>query len=160
MGMSMDNLEVLHDVEDDSDIILIKRLATFYEDIEWNWGQEESINLAVIEKSVKKGVEEISEPYGDDWKYPVQGNKSVEWHIGRIIYFINHPDEIRNVNIDNEYSGDYIFPIPVIIDGNHRVLAAIYLNSVGKLEKMHCNYGGRLDLLDYLKGVSDTCPSE
>lgn len=46
-------------------------------------------------------------------------NKSTEWHIGRVLYFIKHPEEIE---VDNICNGKYICPIPVIIDGNHRFM--------------------------------------
>lgn len=78
-----------------------------------------------------------------------------DWHIGRIIYFIKHPEEIRDIEIDNECNNEYILPQLVIVDGWHRYAAARWLFDQGKLFKIHCRYGGRLDVLDYLKGNSD-----
>ena len=86
--------------------------------------------------------------------------KSTEYHIGRIIYFINHPEEIKDIIIDNLCMDYYIFPSPIIVDGNHRFVASLYLNEKGKMNKIHCRYGGRVDLLDYLTGDSNECPEE
>ena len=53
-----------------------------------------------------------------------------------------------------------ICPIPVIVDGNHRFMAAMWLHDQGKMEKVHCMYGGRTDLLDYLTGNTEEQPLE
>lgn len=82
--------------------------------------------------------------------------KSREWHIGRIIYFINHVNEIRDIEIDNECSGGVILPQPIIIDGWHRYAAARWLYDQGKLTEIHCKYGGRVDVLEYLQGKTDS----
>lgn len=39
-------------------------------------------------------------------------------------------------------------------------MAAMWLHDQGKMEKVHCMYGGRMDLLDYLVGKTDVCPDE
>ena len=76
-------------------------------------------------------------------------------HIGRILYFIKHPNEIRDLEIDNECNGSYILPQPVIVDGWHRYAAARWLFDQGELYKIHCRYGGRMDVLDYLQGKTE-----
>lgn len=53
-----------------------------------------------------------------------------------------------------------ILPQPVIVDGYHRYAAARWLFDQGKLFEIHCRYGGRMDVLDYLKGKSDEIPDE
>lgn len=68
------------------------------------------------------------------------------------MYFIKHKAEIKDIEIDNEYSGSTIFAIPIIVDGWHRFAAAYYLYKQEKLDKIHCRYGGRVDLLEYLQG--------
>ncbi len=73
---------------------------------------------------------------------------------------INHPEEIRDIEIDNVCVDNYILPAPTIIDGNHRFMAAMWLNDQGKMDKVHCMYGGRMDLLDYLTGKTNECPDE
>lgn len=141
-------------------MLMIDRLSEFFTPSSWQWNEGEVVELDDITCAIHKAQPEESQPYGDTWKHPCMENKSTEWHIGRILYFINHPNEIRNIEIDNLYNGNYIFPSPIIIDGNHRFMAAMWLHDQEKMDKIHCQYGGRLDLLDYLIGVSDELPTE
>ena len=142
------------------DMILINRLSKFLSDDNWQWNKGEVISFNDIAYAIHKAQPEESEPFEDQWKHFCMKTRSTKWRIGRILYFINHPEEIKDVEIDNLYSGEYIFPVPVIIDGNHRLMAAIWLASQGKMNKIHCIYGGRIDLLDYLTGKTDNCPDE
>lgn len=141
--------------EYNGDIIRIDRLIEFLPTKYWSWDGAKKIYLDDISAAIQKALPEISSPYGDTWKYPVTEHKSREWHIGRIIYFINHPDEIKDVEIDNECNGSYILPRPIIVDGWHRYAAARWLYSRGKLFKIHCKYGGRIDILEYLQGKTN-----
>lgn len=142
--------------EYNGDIIRIDRLIEFLPTKYWSWDGAKKIYLDDISAAIQKALPEISSPYGDTWKYPVTEHKSREWHIGRIIYFINHPDEIKDVEIDNECNGSYILPRPIIVDGWHRYAAARWLYSQGKLFKIHCKYGGRIDILEYLQGKTNS----
>lgn len=141
------------------DMIMINRLSNlaFYNDFKWNTGEQvtlEDISLAMLSDQPEETM-----PFGNEQSGTVIGSKPTKWHIGRVLYFINHPHEIKNIDIDNVCEGFFdILPIPLITDGNHRFLAAIWLHSQGKMEKVHCRYGGRTDLLDYLTGSSDYCP--
>lgn len=146
--------------EYNGDIIRIDRLIEFLPTKYWSWDGAKKIYLDDISAAIQKALPEISSPYGDTWKYPVTEHKSREWHIGRIIYFINHPDEIKDVEIDNECNGSYILPRPIIVDGWHRYAAARWLYSRGKLFKIHCKYGGRIDILEYLQGKTNNFNSE
>lgn len=138
--------------EYDGDIIRIDRLNDFLPDESWEWDLQGEINLDDISIAIHEALTENSEPYGDTWEHPVLERRSRDWHIGRIIYFINHPDEIRDIDIDNECDGKYILPKPIIVDGWHRYAAARWLYDQGKLTKIHCRYGGRADVLEYLQG--------
>lgn len=142
--------------EYNGDIIRIDRLIEFLPTKYWSQDGAKKIYLDDISAAIQKALPEISSPYGDTWKYPVTEHKSREWHIGRIIYFINHPDEIKDVEIDNECNGSYILPRPIIVDGWHRYAAARWLYSQGKLFKIHCKYGGRIDILEYLQGKTNS----
>ena len=142
------------------DMILINRLSEFYPVESWAWNDDEVVELGDISCAIHNGQAEESEPFGDTWKHLCMESKSTAWHIGRVIYFINHPEEIRDIEIDNLWSDRYIFPVPVIVDGNHRFLAAMWLHDQGRLDEVHCRYGGRTDLLDYLIGKTDQCPDE
>lgn len=145
------------------DMILIDRLAEFIfpdNNICMQWNDGESISLEDISDAISCSYLEESTPFGDHWKHKVMEPKSIEWHISRVIYFINHPDEIKNIEIDNLSNGMEIFPIPIIDDGNHRFLAAMYLHKKELMDKIHCMYGGRQDLLAYLSGKTDEYPDD
>lgn len=146
--------------EYNGDIILIDKLIEFLPTEHWEWDETGKIDLDDISIAIHEGVLEIPDPYGDTWNHPVLEHKTRDWHIGRILYFIKHPNEICNIEIDNECDNGYILPQPVIVDGWHRYAAARWLLDQGKLDKIHCRYGGRSDVLEYLKGNTDKYPSE
>ena len=137
------------------DIIRIDRLIEFLQSEYWEWDDCGKIDLDDISIGIHECITEISEPYGDTWNHPVLERRSRDWHIGRIIYFINHPEEIRDIEIDKECIDNYILPSAVIVDGWHRYAAARWLYDQGKLTQIHCRYGGRLDVLEYLQGMRD-----
>lgn len=137
--------------EYNGDIILTERLTEFYPNgFKWN---EKIITEEMVKSAIENGDTGINEEYGNQIAPKI---KSDEWHVSRIVYFVLHPEEIRNINIDNVARGMHICPIPIILDGNHRFFAAIVL----KMQKVHCLYGGREDLLDYLTGKTNICPTE
>ena len=145
------------------DMILIDRLAEFIfpnNNVCMQWNDGENILLEDISAAIDCSHLEESTPFRDHWKHRVIESKSTEWHINRVIYFINHPNEIKNIEIDNLSNGMEIFPIPIIDDGNHRFLAAMYLHKKGQMDKIHCMYGGRQDLLAYLSGKIDEYPDD
>lgn len=142
------------------DIIKIDRLIEFLPTEHWSWDKTGEINLDDISVAMHDAIPEISEPYGDSWKHPILEQKSREWHIGRIIYFINHPTEIRDIEIDNDCFDGHILPKPIIVDGWHRYAAARWLYDQCKLSEIHCRYGGRMDILEYLQGKLDNLSLE
>lgn len=146
--------------EYNGDIIRIDRLIKLLPKEHYEWDESGKICLDDISVARHECLTEISEPYGDTWKYPVLKQRTRDWHIGRILYFIKHPNEIRDIEIDNECNGVYILPQPIIVDGWHRYAAARWLFDQGKLSKIHCRYGGRMDVLDYLQGKTDELPGE
>ena len=146
--------------EYNGDIIWIDRLAEFFPDKTMAWNDGESVSLDDISYALNSHMTGESEPYGDTWNYTDVKNKSTKWHIGRVMYFVNHPEEIRDIEIDNVVNGFQILPIPIIVDGNHRFMAAMWLHNQGEMVKVHCRYGGRVDLLDWLSGKSDILPTE
>lgn len=77
--------------EYNGDIIRIDRLIEFLPTEHWSWDETGEIDLDNISVAIHDAISEVSEPYGDTWEHPVLEQKSKEWHIGRIIYFINHP---------------------------------------------------------------------
>ena len=113
--------------EYNGDIIRIDRLIEFLPTEHWSWDETGEINLNDISIAIHEAIPEISNPYGDTWKHPVLEQKSREWHIGRIIYFINHPIEIKDIEIDNECSDNFILPQ----DGY--MIRANYLKSIADM---------------------------
>lgn len=141
--------------EYNGDIIRLDRLIEFLPDEVWVWDETENITLEDISVAIHDGLSEVNEPYGDTLKHPVLEKKSREWHIGRIIYFINHPTEIRNIYLEEECWEGFLLPSTTINDGWHRYAAARWLYDQGKIATVHCMYGGREDILNYLKGTAD-----
>lgn len=88
----------------DGDIILMKRLVEFFPDY-WEWDNSGKIYLNDINNALQKSLPEINDFYGDEFLYPVVKQRTRGWHIGRILYFIKHKAEIKDIEIDNEYSG-------------------------------------------------------
>lgn len=80
------------------------------------------------------------------------------WDYGRIRHFYEQllaGVTLDAVEVDNECNWGRIYPIPVLLDGHHR-LAASHLAGT---RIILVSYGGRLDLLRYLTGARKTCPA-
>ena len=117
------------------------------------WNNEKVITLEDIDNAVSNFKSEEVEQYGDLIQHVCsKENRSKQWHIGRILYFINHPEEIRYIEVEDAVNEKYDFPIPVIIDGNHRFMAAIWLRSKGKIKNIHCLHRGSKSMKEYLSG--------
>lgn len=115
---------------------------------------EEPISISDIKKSHGK-MDSLNIPFGN-----IHETFNHEWdridHIRRILYFAENSHEIKGISIDNQVLNGSILPIPVIVDGNHRLMAAIYLG----MSYVECGYGGREDLLYYLTDETDILPVE
>jgi len=126
-------------------------------DFAWN---NQPITLQDIQTAFQNGIKGTAEPFGDlCWHQPKM--QSNEYHISRTIYFINHPEEIKNIEIEEQYWQDkyshWTYPNSSIVDGMHRLLAAIYLN-LKEIDIIHM--GIREDILNYLSGATDIEPTE
>lgn len=80
------------------------------------------------------------------------------WDYGRIRFFYEQLLEgvtLDAIQVDNECGGGRIYPIPILLDGHHR-LAASHLAGA---QIIQASYGGRVDLLRYLTGARKTCPA-
>lgn len=132
--------------------IQLRRLKS-YRGTQFAWDNH-TVTLKDIKHSLKEGLSEVNEVYANYDSFE-PNPKSKEWHIGRIIYFIKHPEEIDPIYIDNK-CGNYgnVYAIPIIDDGNHRYMALTYLNP----KWIKVNYSGRHDLLNYLSGKSNEIP--
>lgn len=148
--------------ENGLDIILVDRLYEFIKSRCWFRAGE--ITIDDIEDAIIRGVKPIKDQYKKygcmDFELTEEYNENEvrDWHIGRIIYFIQNPEEIIPIEMDNKcsYNYKYFYPIPLIYDGNHRFLAKVYL----KHKTIKAYYSGRIDLLDYLTGKTDVRPIE
>lgn len=139
--------------------VLVDRLtdmACVDEDNQWSWPGSAPIHLNDVLVAKANGVLGSSDPYGDTWKYPVEKERDENYHISRILYFMDHPDKIDGIEVDNPCFDDSILPGCTIIDGWHRLAAAILL----ELPKINIEYGGRLDIEDYISGKTDVRPEE
>lgn len=129
-----------------NDMIKIDRLVKYFsKDFEWNLG--EKVTIDDISYAVENGKLEEEKMYDPSISMPK------EWHIGRVIYFINHPEEIKYIIIKNADDGYSVLPIPILVEGYHRFIAAYWLYLHEKLKEVYCIYEGRLDVLNYLKGM-------
>ncbi len=142
-----------NELNNEIDNILVERLLEYYEMPNWDGI---SISLKDIKEGIKNQLLEITEKYPE---YPIQKRltemKNKEWHIGRIIYFINNPEKITPIDIDNLCDAGNIYPIPIITEGNHRFLASIIRND----KYISAYYSGLVNLLKYLKGETNNKPA-
>jgi len=85
--------------------------------------------------------------------------ESEAYHLGRIRYFLDMLESgilLPAIEIDNECSGCDIHPIPILLDGHHRLVAAELYGS----KRIGVEYGGRMDLLMWLSGESEVNPAD
>lgn len=75
------------------------------------------------------------------------------YHLQKIKYFIDHGID-KPIDLDNISIKGRILPLPIIIDGRHRYLAALLRRD----KTIQCTYSGREDLLRYLTGESNIPP--
>lgn len=104
----------------------------------------------VTEEAIRRGSG-VEWRRSDSWK-----TRTGERHVRRVRYFVRHPEKIDPICVDNMCSGPYIYAVPVLVDGWHRYLAARVLG----WEKIQIAYGGRIDVLEYLQGTTDTPPPD
>jgi hypothetical protein len=138
-------------------VIRMDRMLNLIPTEYWEWGDTGKITLSDISIALNNGTADTSLPYGDIYKYPAF-EKNRDYHISRILFFVKHKEEIKELDIDNMCDGCYIAPIPVITDGWHRYAAATWLFKNGWLDKISCRYDGRKDVLRYLIGEEDELP--
>ena len=150
--MGLSNLQV--------NVNRFRECSIFRTEIRFYFASGDSATLEDIAEAIKNGMAESPVPFGDIDQYPSDPTLPLDYHLARIIYFINHPEEIRDIRIRNPYwvkqNMFYAYPDVVIADGYHRMAAAFYLG----LETVEMsNYDFlRDDVVDYLVGVSDCRP--
>lgn len=101
-------------------------------------------------KAVSEYVEDFNRLVSDDGGY-------LDWHYGRMRYFFEEFRAGRTVDpieIDNVCDRGHIYPIPIVLDGHHR-LAGAYLAGARIIP---ATYGGLVSLRQYLTGRRKTAP--
>jgi hypothetical protein len=77
--------------------------------------------------------------------------RGTRYHQRRIRHFMDRllaGEELDPITIDNYCDGGHIYAHPIVDDGNHRLLAHILIGR----ETIQAEYGGRIDLLNFLQG--------
>lgn len=86
-----------------------------------------------------------------------EDRRGLVYHRRRIRYFVDllrAGEELNPISVDNVCSDRHIYPIPVLLDGHHRLIASI----LEKRKTILAHYGGRVDLLRYLEGKRKSLP--
>ncbi|TEB12569.1 hypothetical protein [Pelotomaculum propionicicum] len=133
------------------EILKVERILE-YSKFPFNWYGIE-VSLDDVKLGIQKGVVEVYERFPDRTIERLKDLKTKVWHIGRIIYFVNHPEKILPIGIKSHIISDGSL-IPWIYDGNHRFMAAVVRGD----EIIHGFYRGSTELLNYLKGVTSVKP--
>jgi len=126
--------------------IIVNRLAQFYD-------AAERLGLGTITDE-----EVMAAPIQSHWRTEVYGDDGRAWHLGRIHYLAEGMWSglpMEPIELDNDCTYETIGP-PVIIDGHHRFLAAQLANA----HAIPATYGGRCDILNYLRGKRKTAPKD
>lgn len=81
------------------------------------------------------------------------------YHRGRVLHFaevLAAGEEVDPISVDCECDRHNIYPVPVLLDGYHRLAGAVLAGA----ENLPAVYGGRVDLLNYLTGKRRNRPHE
>lgn len=93
----------------------------------------------------------LGTPHREDG-YEDERFRDEKYHIGRVLWFaellLTDEELVSPVEIDNVCDRSHIYPIPVILDGYHRIAAAVF----AQRPTIRAHYGGRVDVLRYLEG--------
>jgi hypothetical protein len=135
----------------------LQKLLWWDSEVQFAWL---GVNISITDVSAALAdpcIPEISEPFKDDYLCPIiPFVKSKEWHLGRIKFLYHRLDNLEPIEVQNRCEGSYQFPIPVITDGRHRLLASIAKGC----RTIDISYFGMDSLLDYLTGACNEIPYE
>ncbi len=130
--------------------VIVERLWALYA-----WPER---NLPMRSMTIEKLLTYPSQPeYVCDMKR-TRKQPTRAWDYGRIRHFYEQllaGVTLDAIEVDNECNWGRIYPVPVLLDGHHR-LAASHLAGT---RIILVSYGGRTDLLRYLTGARKTCPA-
>lgn len=74
-------------------------------------------------------------------------------HIARIRFFVENPDRIDAISLDNDTFNSHFYG-PIVVDGHHRLIAAAIL----RRRRIPASYSGLVSTLDYLTGKTRKAP--
>jgi hypothetical protein len=138
----------------DVDTIRMDRLAeTMWESVQdspWDCG----FSLEMVTPEVDSSLGSEYFHFTPGWRE--RDTRTLSYHVSRVRWFMENPERITPIGVDNRCDGGMIYAIPVITDGWHRYIAAHLLG----LSTIEVFYSGRMDLLAYLKGETDINPEE
>lgn len=135
--------------------VLVARLLSAYE---YDWGP---VFSRMTPRSIRryapvaKHMDEIKRSDPALFNTP----EVVAYDRGRVRYFVDQLNlgvELDPIEIDNDCGHRCIYPVPLVLDGHHRLWA---YHLVGR-EHIPVTYGGRQDVLDYLTGRRTRPPTE
>jgi hypothetical protein len=130
--------------------VIVERLWTLYA-----WPER---NLPMRKMTIEKLLTYPAQPVYVSDEARTRKQPTRAWDYGRIRHFCEcllTGEKLDAIEVDNECDHGRIYPVPILLDGHHR-LAASHLAGAPRIL---VNYGGRLDLLRYLTGVRKTCPA-
>lgn len=131
-------------MNDEPDVILTGRLAQCYDPFK---------HLG-IEPPKLSDIEHL-----DDIEFRPAEDRDEAYHRRRLATFVRQirsGQALEPIPIDNKCWGGYISPCPIVLDGHHRLGAAILADAPTLL----IDYGGRLDVLKWLTGQTDEPPED
>jgi hypothetical protein len=132
------------------DKLLVARLWALYPWPEWNL----PLRRMTVGKLLTYDVQ--SEYVSDVTRTRKQPTRA--WDYGQIRFFYEAllaGKKLDAIEVDNECEHGRIYPVPVLLDGHHRLAAA----HLAGARIILASYGGRVDLLRYLTGARKTCPA-
>jgi hypothetical protein len=92
--------------------------------ISWDYGKIK-VSLEDIQQAINNNVNPINEIYETIDGTGIERTK--EWHIARVLYFVLNPDKIDAIKIGEVYNHEDTKTHLVVGDGHHRYLALQYL---------------------------------
>ena len=129
--------------------VLVERLWDLYSWPEWN--------LPMRKMTIAKLLTYRAQPVYVSDLARTRKQPTRAWDYGRIRHFYERllaGETLDAIQVDNECNGGRIYPVPVLLDGHHRLAASRLAGATIIL----VSYGGRVDLLRYLTGARKTCP--
>ena len=124
------------------------------EGILWN-GQTKRLSLQRIAYDLTEVSVQTNHFKGNAMTQSELESTSLDWHIGRVKYFIQNPDEINPIEVEtcgtSKDDKTAVFDIP---DGCHRLMAILYLGLPEIVVYLTANLKDALDLTktNFMKG--------